>query len=54
MDEFARGRLLEELPVKQLRVDIAGVSTAVLEGGDGPPLFLYTEVSKWVGSSGGE
>ncbi|MEX0590765.1 MAG: alpha/beta hydrolase [Xanthobacteraceae bacterium] len=36
----ARGRLLTGLPVKERRLDLAGISTAVLEGGEGPPLVL--------------
>lgn len=35
-----RSRLLDGLPVTERRLDLAGVSTAVLEGGDGPPLVL--------------
>jgi pimeloyl-ACP methyl ester carboxylesterase len=35
-----RSRMLAGLPVRQRRVEIAGVSTMVLEGGDGPPLIL--------------
>src|SRR5215208_6862461 len=35
-----RDRMLAGLPVTERRVDLAGVSTAVLEGGDGPPLVL--------------
>jgi pimeloyl-ACP methyl ester carboxylesterase len=38
--EDARERLLAGLPVTDRRLDVAGVSTAVLEGGDGPPLIL--------------
>jgi pimeloyl-ACP methyl ester carboxylesterase len=38
--EEARRRLLADLPVKERRVLLAGVSTAVLEGGDGPPVVL--------------
>ena len=39
-----RARLLAGLPVTDRRLEVAGVSTAVLEGGDGPPvLFLQTE-----------
>jgi pimeloyl-ACP methyl ester carboxylesterase len=39
-----RGRLLAGLPVTDRRLTVAGVSTAVLEGGDGPPVvFLQTE-----------
>ena len=36
----ARKTLLAPLPVTERRVTCAGVSTAVLEGGDGPPLVL--------------
>ena len=40
----ARARLLAGLPVTERRVQLAGVSTAVLEGGDGPPIvFLQGE-----------
>jgi pimeloyl-ACP methyl ester carboxylesterase len=35
-----RARLLSGLPVTERRLRLAGVSTAVLEGGDGPPLVL--------------
>lgn len=38
--EDVRVRLLAGLPVTERRLDLAGVSTAVLEGGDGPPLVL--------------
>ena len=36
----ARERLLATIPVTERRVDAAGVSTPVLEGGDGPPIVL--------------
>jgi 2-hydroxymuconate-semialdehyde hydrolase len=36
----ARQRLLAGVPVTERRLDVAGVSTAVLEAGDGPPLVL--------------
>jgi pimeloyl-ACP methyl ester carboxylesterase len=40
----ARQRLLAGLPVTERRLQLAGVSTAVLEGGDGPPIvFLQGE-----------
>jgi len=40
----ARARLLGGLPVTERRLQLAGVSTAVLEGGDGPPMvFLAGE-----------
>ena len=38
--EAARERLLSGLPVSERRLQLAGVSTAVLEGGDGPPMVL--------------
>jgi pimeloyl-ACP methyl ester carboxylesterase len=39
-----RERLLSGLPVTDRRLHLAGVSTAVLEGGDGPPIvFLQGE-----------
>ena len=37
---MTRERLLAGLPVRQRRVDVAGVATALLEGGGGPPLVL--------------
>jgi FAD/FMN-containing dehydrogenase/pimeloyl-ACP methyl ester carboxylesterase len=36
----ARARLLAAIPVTERRLRLAGVSTAVLEGGDGPPVVL--------------
>ena len=40
----ARERLLSGLPVTERRLQLAGVSTAVLQGGDGPPIvFLQGE-----------
>jgi pimeloyl-ACP methyl ester carboxylesterase len=33
-------RLIEGLPVTTRRLDVAGVSTSLLEGGDGPPMVL--------------
>jgi pimeloyl-ACP methyl ester carboxylesterase len=36
----ARKRLLAALPVTERRLQLNGVSTAVLEGGDGPPVVL--------------
>jgi pimeloyl-ACP methyl ester carboxylesterase len=36
----ARERLLTGLPVTERRLRLGGISTAVLEGGDGPPVVL--------------
>lgn len=36
----AREKLLQGVPVSERRLELAGVSTAVLEGGEGPPLVL--------------
>ena len=36
----ARERLLAGIPVTERRLTLAGISTAVLEGGDGPPIVL--------------
>jgi pimeloyl-ACP methyl ester carboxylesterase len=38
-----RAQLLARLPVEERRLELAGVSTVVLEGGDGPPLVLLHE-----------
>jgi pimeloyl-ACP methyl ester carboxylesterase len=35
-----RARLLEDMPVVERRLQLAGIQTAVLEGGEGPPLVL--------------
>jgi pimeloyl-ACP methyl ester carboxylesterase len=43
-DEDVRRRLLAGVPVTERRLQLAGVSTALLEGGDGPPVvFLQGE-----------
>lgn len=36
----ARERLLSRMPVTERRLDLGGISTPVLEGGDGPPVVL--------------
>jgi pimeloyl-ACP methyl ester carboxylesterase len=36
----ARERLLEGIPVRERRLELAGISTAVLDGGDGDPIVL--------------
>lgn len=47
----ARERLLADLPVTERRLVLNGVSTAVLEAGDGPPLVLLhgpgEHVARW-------
>lgn len=35
-----RDRLVGDLPVNERRVDVDGITTSVLEGGQGPPLLL--------------
>src|SRR4051812_24056238 len=44
----ARERLLAGLPVTERRLELAGVSTAVLEGGDGPPVVLLHEQGEFA------
>lgn len=39
-DGDARKRLLAAMPVRERWLQLAGISTAVLEGGDGPPVVL--------------
>lgn len=39
-DEELRKRLLARIPVTERRLEVAGVSTAVLEGGHGSPIVL--------------
>jgi hypothetical protein len=38
--EEVRQKLLKELPVAERRLRLNGIATAVLEGGDGPPVVL--------------
>jgi pimeloyl-ACP methyl ester carboxylesterase len=38
--QSARDQLLAAMPVTERQLELAGVSTAVLEGGDGPPIVL--------------
>jgi pimeloyl-ACP methyl ester carboxylesterase len=45
----ARQRVLAGAPVTERRLDLAGVSTAVLEGGDGPPVVLLHGQGGWAG-----
>jgi pimeloyl-ACP methyl ester carboxylesterase len=44
-----RRRLLAGAPVAERRMDLAGVSTAVLEGGEGPPVVLLHGQGGWAG-----
>ena len=39
-DEGARRQLLAGIPVTERRLELAGISTAILEGGEGPPIVL--------------
>jgi pimeloyl-ACP methyl ester carboxylesterase len=47
-----RERLLATIPLTERRLQLAGVSTAVLEGGAGPPVVLLHGpgefASKWM------
>ena len=43
-----RARLLTGVPVTERRLQLAGVSTAVLEGGDGPPIVLLHEQGEFA------
>lgn len=43
-----RARLLAEMPVSERRLQLAGISTAVLEGGDGPPVVLLHEQGEFA------
>jgi pimeloyl-ACP methyl ester carboxylesterase len=50
--KHARERLLAEMPVTERRLQLAGISTAVLEGGDGPSVVLLhgpgEYAAKWL------
>lgn len=49
--EDARRRLLAGIPVAERRMELAGIPTALLEGGEGPPLVLLhgpgEHAAKW-------
>jgi pimeloyl-ACP methyl ester carboxylesterase len=47
--EDARERLFVGAPVAERRLELAGISTAVLEGGDGPPVLLLHEPGSFAG-----
>lgn len=47
----ARERLLAGTPVTERRLGLAGVSTAVLEGGEGPPVVVHGQggfAAQWM------
>jgi pimeloyl-ACP methyl ester carboxylesterase len=48
--EDGRDRLLAELPVGERRLELAGISTAVLEGGEGPPVVLLHGPGDFAGT----
>jgi len=41
--DVTRERLLAGMPVTERRLELAGISSAVLEGGEGPPIVLLHE-----------
>lgn len=53
LGEKARQQLLAYMPVTERRLLLAGISTAVLEGGDGPPVVLLhgpmANATHWMG-----
>ncbi|MCA1706101.1 MAG: hypothetical protein LC808_23710, partial [Actinobacteria bacterium] len=46
----ARQRTLAGIPVRERRLQLAGISTAVLEGGAGPPLVLLHGPGEFAGT----
>jgi pimeloyl-ACP methyl ester carboxylesterase len=48
--DYGRERVLAGIPVAERRLDLAGVSTAVLEGGEGPPIVLLHEQGAFAAS----
>lgn len=44
----ALARLLEGIPVTERRLDLAGVSTSLLEGGEGPPIVLLHGIGSFA------
>ena len=47
--ERARERMLAGMPVRERRMPLAGMPTAVLEGGDGPPMVLLHGPGEFAG-----
>jgi hypothetical protein len=43
-----RARLLNGIPVTERRLQLAGISTAFLEGGEGPPVVLLHEQGEFA------
>jgi pimeloyl-ACP methyl ester carboxylesterase len=48
LEGHTRQRLLQGVPVRERRLEPAGISTNVLEGGDGPPIVLLHEVGAFA------
>lgn len=44
-----RDRILAGTPLTERRLQLGGVSTAVLEGGEGPPVVLLHGQGAWAG-----
>jgi pimeloyl-ACP methyl ester carboxylesterase len=49
IDQSTRQRVLVGAPLTERRLELAGVSTAVLEGGNGPPVVLLHGQGGWAG-----
>ena len=49
IDQSTRQRVLAGAPLTERRLELAGVSTAVLEGGNGPPVVLLHGQGGWAG-----
>jgi len=49
IDQRTRRRVLAGAPLTERRLELAGVSTAVLEGGNGPPVVLLHGQGGWAG-----
>lgn len=47
--DLAREQLLRSGPLVESRMEVAGVSTAVLRGGEGPPVVLLHGQGGWAG-----
>jgi pimeloyl-ACP methyl ester carboxylesterase len=49
IDQRTRQRVLAGAPLTERRLELGGVSTAVLEGGNGPPVVLLHGQGGWAG-----